>query len=76
MTPNEINIPKVADELSKLYGVNQEEIQRDVAKAVAEWTKEQKKVLNFLTGEVMKASKGSANPKLVQEILQTLLSEL
>ena len=31
------------------------------------------KLVNFLTGQVMKASKGKANPKIVNEVLREML---
>lgn len=33
------------------------------------------KLLNWLTGQVMKAAKGKANPKIVTEALKKALSE-
>ena len=38
-------------------------------------TKGMIKLFGFLVGQVMKASRGKANPKLVNEILQQLLDE-
>jgi aspartyl-tRNA(Asn)/glutamyl-tRNA(Gln) amidotransferase subunit B len=43
------------------------------AKAVAEFKAGNEKALNSLKGPVMKASKGKANPKLVDEIIRKLI---
>jgi aspartyl-tRNA(Asn)/glutamyl-tRNA(Gln) amidotransferase subunit B len=43
------------------------------AKAVAEFKSGNEKALNSLKGPVMKASKGKANPKLVDEIIRKLI---
>jgi aspartyl-tRNA(Asn)/glutamyl-tRNA(Gln) amidotransferase subunit B len=46
------------------------------AQAVADVTgggKKQKAALGFLTGQVMKASRGAANPKVVQDLLRNKL---
>jgi len=41
----------------------------DNAKAVADYNKGKQQALTFLTGQVMKATRGRANPALVREIL-------
>jgi aspartyl-tRNA(Asn)/glutamyl-tRNA(Gln) amidotransferase subunit B len=43
-------------------------------KAVADYKSGKTNILGFLTGQVMKASRGKANPALVQELLQAKLS--
>lgn len=43
------------------------------AKAVADFKAGNEKVIGFLVGQVMKASKGQANPSLAQEILRKKL---
>jgi aspartyl-tRNA(Asn)/glutamyl-tRNA(Gln) amidotransferase subunit B len=43
-------------------------------KAVAEYKSGKTNILGFLTGQVMKASRGKANPALVQELLKAKLS--
>jgi aspartyl-tRNA(Asn)/glutamyl-tRNA(Gln) amidotransferase subunit B len=45
------------------------------ATAIAQFRAGNEKALNSLKGPVMKASKGKANPKLVDEILRKLLAE-
>ena len=42
--------------------------------AVAQFTSGKEGVIGFLVGQVMKKSKGSANPKLAQELLRERLS--
>ena len=42
---------------------------------VAEIQGGNEKLVNFLTGQVMKASKGKANPKMVNEILRKILDQ-
>lgn len=44
------------------------------AKAVADFKAGNEKVIGFLVGQVMKASKGKANPSLAQEILRKKLA--
>lgn len=46
----------------------------ETAKAQADYKNGETKVLGFLVGQVMKASKGKANPSAVQEILRTKLA--
>jgi len=43
-------------------------------KAVAEYKSGNEKAINSLKGPVMKAGKGKANPKLVDEVLRKLLA--
>ncbi|MBV9270617.1 MAG: Asp-tRNA(Asn)/Glu-tRNA(Gln) amidotransferase subunit GatB, partial [Candidatus Eremiobacteraeota bacterium] len=43
-------------------------------KAVADYKSGKTNILGFLTGQVMKASRGKANPELVNELLQKKLS--
>ena len=45
------------------------------AKAVAEFKAGNEKAINSFKGAVMKAGKGKANPKLVDEVLRKLLAE-
>lgn len=45
----------------------------ETAKAQADYRAGQEKVLGFLVGQVMKESKGKANPSVVQEILKAKL---
>jgi aspartyl-tRNA(Asn)/glutamyl-tRNA(Gln) amidotransferase subunit B len=42
-------------------------------KAVADYRSGKTNILGYLTGQVMKASRGKANPELVQELLKTKL---
>ena len=46
----------------------------ETAKAQVDYKNGETKVLGFLVGQVMKASKGKANPSAVQEILRTKLA--
>jgi aspartyl-tRNA(Asn)/glutamyl-tRNA(Gln) amidotransferase subunit B len=43
-------------------------------KAVADYKSGKTNILGFLTGQVMKASRGKANPAIVQDLLQRKLS--
>jgi len=43
-------------------------------KAVADYKAGKTNIMGFLTGQVMKQSRGKANPALVQELLQKKLS--
>lgn len=47
----------------------------EAQKAKSDYLAGQEKVLGFLVGQVMKASKGSANPAAVQQILKTKLRQ-
>jgi aspartyl-tRNA(Asn)/glutamyl-tRNA(Gln) amidotransferase subunit B len=51
-----------------------EKIVADNPSQVAEYRAGKKKVLGFFVGEAMKASRGKANPKIVNEILDKLLA--
>ncbi len=69
----EQGLAQVSDE-----GAIREEVQRvldDHPDDVARFRAGKQKVLGFLVGQVMKATKGKANPKLVNEILRELLSK-
>ena len=44
------------------------------AKSVEEYKSGKEKAFNALVGQVMKASKGKANPQQVQELLKTKLA--
>ncbi len=44
------------------------------AKAVEDYRGGKTNILGFLTGQVMKQSRGKANPELVQEMLKAKLS--
>ena len=46
------------------------------AKAVTQFKAGQEKAINALKGPVMKATKGKADPKAVDEILRQLLAEM
>ena len=69
----EQGLAQVSDE-----GAIREDVQRVLDNHpddVAQFRAGKKKVLGFLVGQVMKATKGKANPKLVNEILRDLLGE-
>lgn len=69
----EQGLAQVSDE-----GAIREEVQRvldDHPDDVARFMAGKQKVLGFLVGQVMNATKGKANPKLVNEILRDLLSK-
>ena len=42
----------------------------------AEHQKKQERMINYLVGQVMKASKGQANPKKVKDMLRERLNEM
>ena len=78
------NTGKSADEIIKAQGLSQisdtQEIEKAVidvinsnAQPVAEFKAGKEPALKFLVGQVMKATKGRANPKLVHEILEKKL---
>ena len=80
-----INTRKCAREIIELKGLKQitdsSEIERWVnevidknPKEVEKYRQGNEKILGFFVGEVMKLSKGKANPKLVNEILRKKLS--
>jgi aspartyl-tRNA(Asn)/glutamyl-tRNA(Gln) amidotransferase subunit B len=80
-----INTGKCAREIIELKGLKQitdsSEIERWVnevidknPKEVEKYRQGNEKILGFFVGEVMKLSKGKANPKLVNEILRKKLS--
>ena len=50
-----------------------EEVLSNNAKTVEEYRAGKEKAFNALVGQVMKASRGKANPQQVQEILKRLL---
>lgn len=44
-------------------------------KSVEDWKAGKENAINYLKGQVMKASRGKANPKLVDEVLRRILDE-
>ncbi len=58
------------DELIKIV----EKILSDNVSAVENYESGNKKSIGFLVGQAMKASRGKANPKLVQEIIKNQLA--
>jgi len=69
----EQGLVQVSDE-----GAIREEVQRVLDNhpdEAAQFRAGKEKIIGFLVGQVMKAMKGKANPKLVNEILRELLSE-
>jgi len=68
---DEMDLGQVSDEnalysiAQKIIGVNQ--------KTVADYKKGNVNALQFLVGQVMKESKGKANPKIAQDLLKNLL---
>jgi PAS domain-containing protein len=69
----EQGLVQVSDE-----GAIREEVQRVLDNhpdEAAQFRAGKEKVIGFLVGQVMKATKGKANPKLVNEILRDLLAE-
>ena len=80
------NIGKCATDIITQQGLSQisdtEEIEKDVItvimsnnKAVADYKAGKVSALKFLVGQVMRATKGRANPKLVNELLKQRLDE-
>ena len=63
----EKNLSQVSDNLELTNVIDQ--VISNNRQAVADWETGKRQALIFLTGQVMKASKGRANPKLVNEIL-------
>jgi aspartyl-tRNA(Asn)/glutamyl-tRNA(Gln) amidotransferase subunit B len=59
------------DEISKI--VDEVLVAPDCAKAVADFRAGNEKVIGFLVGQVMKASKGQANPALAQKLIREKL---
>ncbi|NMA02667.1 MAG: Asp-tRNA(Asn)/Glu-tRNA(Gln) amidotransferase subunit GatB [Clostridia bacterium] len=53
-----------------------QEVMADNPKSVEDYLGGQKKAMGFLVGQVMKATKGQANPGLVNKLLQEALEEL
>ncbi|MBL8025426.1 MAG: Asp-tRNA(Asn)/Glu-tRNA(Gln) amidotransferase GatCAB subunit B, partial [Fibrobacteres bacterium] len=51
-----------------------EKIVADNPSQVSEYRSGKKKILGFFVGEAMKVTKGKANPKIVNEILEKLLA--
>ena len=45
-------------------------------KAIADYKAGKKQAMGFLTGQIMRASKGKANPGVIQKKLQEMLSAL
>ena len=81
------NTGKTADEIIKERGLSQisdaselEKIVSDVINSnvqpVADFKAGKEMALKFLVGQVMKASKGRANPQLVNEVLKRKLAEV
>ena len=80
------NTGKSADDIIAQQGLSQisdaDEIEKEVlatiknnAQAVADYKKGKKESLKFLVGQVMRATKGRANPALVNELLAKKLEE-
>ena len=78
----DISVMDLAKKLNLLQENNTEELEKIVreviesaacATAVTDYKAGSEKVLGFLVGQVMKASRGKANPALVGEILKKLL---
>jgi aspartyl-tRNA(Asn)/glutamyl-tRNA(Gln) amidotransferase subunit B len=57
----------IEDEVKKILDANPDQVQQ--------FKDGNEKVLGFFVGQVMKATKGKANPKVVNEILRKLLSD-
>ncbi|MEM6605428.1 MAG: Asp-tRNA(Asn)/Glu-tRNA(Gln) amidotransferase subunit GatB [Pseudomonadota bacterium] len=72
----ERGLKQVSDEgaLAAMIGTVLTEHPEQVAQYQAAETDKRKKMLGFFVGQVMKASKGQANPKLVNELLNQALS--
>jgi aspartyl-tRNA(Asn)/glutamyl-tRNA(Gln) amidotransferase subunit B len=80
------NTAKSADDIIKAQGLGQisdnEAIEREImavisknAQAVADYKAGKKQSLKFLVGQVMRATRGRANPGLVNELLEKKLEE-
>ena len=80
------NTGKTADEIIKERGLSQisdtSELEKVVAEVinsnvqpVAEYRAGKEKAFKFLVGQVMRATRGRANPQLVNEILKQKLAE-
>jgi aspartyl-tRNA(Asn)/glutamyl-tRNA(Gln) amidotransferase subunit B len=78
------NTGKSADDIVRENGLSQisdtQELERVVSRviqvntqAVADFRAGKESALKFLVGQVMKATKGRANPQLVQELLKKKL---
>jgi aspartyl-tRNA(Asn)/glutamyl-tRNA(Gln) amidotransferase subunit B len=67
----EKNLIQITDTDTVLEVINQ--ILRENAKVVEEYKKGKEKSFTFLVGQVMKLTKGRADPKLVNELLKKAL---
>ena len=65
---------KQSSDSGELESICQEAIASS-EKAVAEFRAGQEKAINAIKGKVMKATKGKANPKMVDEIIRKLITE-
>jgi aspartyl-tRNA(Asn)/glutamyl-tRNA(Gln) amidotransferase subunit B len=57
----------IEEEVQKILDANPEQVKQ--------YKDGNEKVIGFFVGQVMKSTKGKANPKVVNEILRRLLSE-
>ena len=69
----EQGLTQVSDE--KVLKGNIEHILNSNADKVAEYQAGKEKLLGFFVGQVMRATEGKANPKLVNKLLQNRLSK-
>jgi aspartyl-tRNA(Asn)/glutamyl-tRNA(Gln) amidotransferase subunit B len=69
----EKNLAQVSD--SDVLGAKTEEVIKENPKSVQDYQGGKNNALMFLVGQVMKKTKGKANPKVVQEILRRLLKK-
>jgi aspartyl-tRNA(Asn)/glutamyl-tRNA(Gln) amidotransferase subunit B len=69
------NLLQVSDESAIAKIVDEVLSSRDCEKAVSDFQNGEEKVIGFLVGAVMKASKGSANPALAQKLIREKLSK-
>jgi aspartyl-tRNA(Asn)/glutamyl-tRNA(Gln) amidotransferase subunit B len=70
---NEKNLAQISD--TDVLKSQTEEVIKENPKSVQDYQGGKNNALMFLVGQVMKKTKGKANPKVVQEILRRLLKK-
>ena len=70
----EKGLAQLSDEHSLVKVVNEVVSLKENAPAVADFKKGKEQALKFLVGQVMKATKGQANPQMLNELLRRMLA--
>jgi aspartyl-tRNA(Asn)/glutamyl-tRNA(Gln) amidotransferase subunit B len=71
----EKGLAQLSDEHSLVKVVNEVVSLKENAPAVADFKKGKEQALKFLVGQVMKATKGQANPQMLNELLRRMLAK-